>query len=52
MMVNYVVPALDNREKRVLSEDTKRDLTVELHLAEESKGIPGAEADPTDTPRR
>jgi hypothetical protein len=42
----------DNKEKQMLSDETKRNLMVELHLAEETKGRPGADADRTDTPRR
>jgi CubicO group peptidase (beta-lactamase class C family) len=51
MIVDYIIPALNNKERRALSEETTKDLKAELSAAEQSKGKPGAEADPTDTPR-
>ena len=51
MMSDYILSALTNKEGGKLSDTTKQGLVAELQLAEQSKGTPGAEADPTDTPR-
>jgi Beta-lactamase len=50
MMSEYILPALD----KMYSEPTdgqKQALLTELQLAEDSKGVSGFAADPTDTPQ-
>jgi len=51
-MVNeFVLPALDNKRKAVLTTASQQALQRELDLARRTEGTPGAPADPTDTPR-
>jgi CubicO group peptidase (beta-lactamase class C family) len=50
MMSQYILPALDAKRSEP-SEAQKQALLSELQLAEDSKGVPGFSADPTDTPQ-
>lgn len=50
MMSKYILPALDKQHSEPTDEQ-KQALLTELQLAEESKGMPGFAADPTDTPQ-
>jgi CubicO group peptidase (beta-lactamase class C family) len=50
MMNQYILPALDNRQSEP-TEGQKQALLTELQLAEDSKGVSGFAADPTDTPQ-
>jgi|SRR5579872_1586784 len=50
MMSEYILPALDGKPSEP-TEAQKKALLAELQLAEDSKGVPGFAADPTDTPQ-
>ncbi len=50
MMSEYILPALD-KKSGAPTEAQKQALLAELQLAEDSKGVPGVSADPTDTPQ-
>lgn len=50
MMSKYILPALEAARSNP-TEGQKQALLAELQLAEDSKGIPGFSADPTDTPQ-
>jgi hypothetical protein len=50
MMSQYILPALDKKPSTP-TDAQKQALLTELQLAEESQGVPGFSADPTDTPQ-
>jgi CubicO group peptidase (beta-lactamase class C family) len=50
MMSEYILPALDKKPQEP-SDSQRQALLAELQLAEDSKGVPGFAADPTDTPQ-
>jgi CubicO group peptidase (beta-lactamase class C family) len=50
MMSEYILPALD-KEPSEPTDAQREALLAELQLAEDSKGVPGFAADPTDTPQ-
>jgi CubicO group peptidase (beta-lactamase class C family) len=50
MMSKYILPALDQKPSEPTDAQRQAMLT-ELQLAEDSKGVPGFAADPTDTPQ-
>jgi len=50
MMSQYILPALDKKPSTP-TDAQKQALLSELQLAEDSQGVPGFSADPTDTPQ-
>ena len=50
MMSTYILPAL-GKTASTADEASQHDLIAELQLAKDSRGQPGIEADPTDTPQ-
>lgn len=52
MVGHYGLPALTNKDKASPSEEARTALLDELRVSASMTGIPGAPADPTDTPRR
>ncbi|GAC1319001.1 MAG: hypothetical protein NVSMB28_08410 [Collimonas sp.] len=48
---DYVLPAIDNKDRTTPSEPAKIALMKELALSAQSQGKPGVAAEPTDTPR-
>ena len=52
MVGHYVLPALTNKDRASSTEEAHRALVDELQVSASTTGIPGAPADPTDTPHR